>query len=123
MRKVTRQQRQRHRVIEDWRGVAGEPLLDLPAQKLSTVMHDVLHAWKLDERLRAEEVTQTWKEIVGDFLAQHTAPDGIKRGLMTVRVLQPSIHHTLMMEKSRLLRRLQERFGVNEVREIKFRHG
>ena len=50
-------------------------------------------------------------------------PDSLKLGVLTVRVLQPAIHHTLLMEKARLLQRLQERFGKSTVREVKFRHG
>ena len=34
-----------------------------------------------------------------------------------------AIHHTLMQEKPKLLRALQERFGKSAVRDLKFRHG
>jgi len=123
MRRATRQQRTRHQLIADWRGAAGEPLQDLPALSMDTLIPEIMKLWKLDARLREEQVVAAWKELVGDFIAQHTAPDSIKHGVIIVRVLQSSIHHTLMMEKGRLLRRLQERFGKSEVRDIKFRHG
>lgn len=123
MRYVTRQQRQRHQIIADWRGAVGEPVQDLPALGMDTLIPEILKVWKLDGRLREEQVSAAWNELVGDFIAKHTAPDSIKRGVIMVRVLQPSIHHTLMMEKGKLLRRLQERFGADEVKDVKFRHG
>lgn len=123
MRFVTRQQRLRHNLIADWRGVEDGPLMDSPAVGLDSLIPEILRAWKLDERLHEEELSSVWRETVGDFIAQHTAPDSLKRGVLTVRVLQPTIHHTLMMEKVRLLKRMQERFGKETVREVRFRHG
>lgn len=123
MRFVTRQQRLRHNLIADWRGVEDGPLMDSPAVGLDSLIPEILRAWKLDERLHEEELSSAWRETVGDFIAQHTAPDSLKRGVLTVRVLQPTIHHTLMMEKGRLLKRMQERFGKETVREVRFRHG
>lgn len=123
MRFVTRQQRQRHDLIANWRGVEDGPLIDSPAVGLDSLIPAILKSWKLDERLHEEELSSAWRETVGDFIAQHTAPDSLKRGVLMVRVLQPTIHHTLMMEKGRLLKRMQERFGKDTVREVRFRHG
>ena len=123
MRYVTRQQRFRHKTISDWRGLENGPLQDTPAVGIESLIPQILKVWKLDERLREDDVAAAWTEIVGEFIAKHTAPDGLKRGILMVRVLQPAIHHTLMMEKPRLLRRLQEKFGKTEVKDVKFRHG
>lgn len=123
MRFVTRQQRLRHHLIADWRGLEDGPLLDSPAVGMDSLIPAILKSWKLDERLHEEELSAAWRETVGDFIAQHTAPDSLKRGVLMVRVLQPTIHHTLMMEKGRLLKRMQERFGKETVREVRFRHG
>ncbi len=123
MRFVTRHQRLRHHLIADWRGVEDGPLIDSPAVGLGSLIPEILKTWKLDERLHEEELSSAWRETVGDFIAQHTAPDSLKRGVLTVRILQPTIHHTLMMEKGRLLKRMQERFGKDTVREVRFRHG
>jgi hypothetical protein len=123
MRYATRQQRLRHDLIADWRGAPGEPLIDLPTLDVGTMIPAILKEWKLDEQLREDDVAAAWQEIVGEFISRHTAPDGIKRGVLMLRVLQPAIHHTLMMEKGRLLLRLQERYGSGAIRDIRFRHG
>lgn len=123
MRFATQQQRLRHRLIAEWRGADAEPLNEQPTIEAGSLIPGILKAWKLDEQLREDDVAAAWMEIVGEFVARHTAPDGIKRSVLIIRVLQPSIHHSLMMEKSGLLRKLQERFGNTAIRDIRFRHG
>ena len=58
-----------------------------------------------------------------NYVLEQTAPDAIKRGVLTVRVLQPAIHHTLMQQKVTLLKKLQQHFGADVVKDIRFRHG
>lgn len=123
MRRANKQQRLRHQLVADWRGAMGAPLIDNPVVTLQSIIPGVLKEWKLDDALRLDDAAAAWREIVGGFIAQQTMPDSLKRGVLTVRVLQPAIHHTLLMEKARLLQRLQERFGKSTVREVKFRHG
>jgi hypothetical protein len=113
----------RHDMMSEWRGVEDGPLLDCPLVTLDKMIPEVLRGWKLDEKLREEDVAVAWAGLVGDFIAKHTAPDGLKRGVLTVRVLQPAVHHTLMMEKVRLLRKLQDHFGKEVLKEVRFRHG
>lgn len=123
MRRANKLQRLRHQLVADWRGAMGAPLIDNPVVTLQSILPGVLKDWKLDDALRLDDAAAAWREIVGGFIAQQTMPDSLKRGVLTVRVLQPAIHHTLLMEKARLLQRLQERFGKSVVREVKFRHG
>lgn len=123
MRYASKSKRLRHRLIAEWRGVEDGPLNDCGTVGLGALVPQILKTWKLDEKQRGEEITAAWREIVGEFIAKHTAPDTIKRGVLSVRVLHSTIHHTLMMEKAKLLAKLQERFGKTEVREVKFRHG
>lgn len=123
MRRATKEQRLRHRLIADWRGAQGEPLFDNPSVTPASIIPGLLHEWKLDERIKLDDARAVWRELVGDFIAQHTAPDGLKRGVLTVRVIQPAIHHTLAQQKGKLLQNLQKRFGADMVREVRFRHG
>lgn len=123
MRRASKQQRLRHQLVADWRGAMGAPLIDNPIVTLQSIIPGVLKEWKLDDALRLDDAAAAWREIVGGFIAQQTMPDSLKRGVLTVRVLQPAMHHTLLMEKARLVQKLQERFGKTVVREVKFRHG
>jgi hypothetical protein len=123
MRFVSKHQWQRHRLISAWRRVEGESPNNCEPLGVGELVPGILKGWKLDEKQRGEEITAAWREIVGEFFAQHTAPDTIHRGVLTVRVLHSTIQHALTMEKSRLLARIQDRFGKDGVRDLKFRHG
>ena len=123
MRYANRQKKLRHKMIADWRGVEDGPLNDSPVESPASLIPKILQDWKLNDTLRLDDVAALWSELVGAFISRQTSPDGLKRGVLTVRVIQPAIHHTLLSEKARLLRALQERFGASVVRDLKFRHG
>lgn len=113
----------RHQLLSDWRGVR-EPLPgQRAAQDVAVLMGAVLKECGLDERLQFEEMQLAWREIVGDFLFQHSKPDSIYRGVLQIRLLQPAVHHALVMEKKRIVTRLQERFTAAKIRDIRFKHG
>jgi predicted nucleic acid-binding Zn ribbon protein len=103
--------------------VEGESPNNCEPLDVGELVPGILKGWKLDEKQRGEEITAVWREVVGEFFAQHTAPDTIHRGVLTVRVLHSTIQHALTMEKPRLLARIQDRFGKDGVRDLKFRHG
>jgi hypothetical protein len=68
-------------------------------------------------------VLAAWKQVAGDFISKNSQPDNYARGTLTVRLLQPSIHHALMMEKPALIKRLNDCLGSGVVRDVRFRHG
>jgi len=123
MRRASRQQRLRHRTIAAWRGVEDGPLIDNPVVTLHDLIPQVLKECKLSDQLRLDDTAAAWRGLVGDFIAKHTAPDALKRGVLTIRVLQPAIHHTLAMQKGTLLQKLQAHFGAGVLKDIRFRHG
>ena len=73
--------------------------------------------------MKLEEILAAWKEIVGDFIARNSTPDSIQRGILTVRVLQPTVHHALSMEKPRILKRLQAKLQSSGIKDIRLKHG
>ena len=78
----------------------------------------------LSERIRETEVMDAWKQIVGDFIAAHSAPVSLRAGVLFVRVLQPSLHYQFeQISKADILRKLKKRFGTKIIREIRFRVG
>jgi predicted nucleic acid-binding Zn ribbon protein len=61
---------------------------------------------------------------VGPFVAKHSAPHRLDNGVLTVRVLQPTVHYELdRVFKPKLLEKLKARFGASKIRELKFRLG
>jgi hypothetical protein len=51
-------------------------------------------------------------KIVGDFIAAHSTPVALRKGILYVRVLQPALHYELeQISKPEILRKLKQRFG------------
>ncbi|MHA3771745.1 DUF721 domain-containing protein [Verrucomicrobiota bacterium sgz303538] len=114
----------RARVIAEWRGLPEIPFVRDTAKPISDALTKVMTGLGLKDRLKEDEVLKAWGEIVGDFIAKHSAPQRLKDGVLTVRVLQPTVHYELdRVWKRELLDKLKRRFGSRLVREIRFRIG
>ena len=78
----------------------------------------------LRERLHETEVVDAWAQIVGEFIAAHSAPVALRDAILYVRVLQPALHYELdQISKPEILRKLKKRFGAKTIRDIRFRLG
>lgn len=97
--------------------------MNLPAQSVADLVGKVISQAGLGDRMKLEEVLAAWREIVGDFLFNHSRPDAIQRGVLTVRVLQPTVHHALSMERLRILKRLQSLLKNSGIKDIRLKHG
>lgn len=119
----TSRQRLRHAMVSAWRGVEDGPIIELPTYSAADLVGKIVAQAGLADRMRLEEVLSAWQEIVGDFLFQHSKPDSIQRGVLMVRVLQPSVHHALAMERTRILKRLQEKLKGSGIKDVRIKHG
>ena len=114
----------RARVLAEWRGLPQTAERPDRAVAVGDAVRKVMAGLGLKDRLRADEVMNAWQEVVGEFVARHSAPQQLKDGVLTVRVLQPTVHFELdRFWKPQILAKLKERFGKSVVREVKFRVG
>lgn len=112
----------RRRVLEDWRGLPSESDGGGRCVTVSEALAVLLPKLGLSERLNEEQLRAEWKGIVGDFLAGHSEPSTLQRGILTVRVLQPSVRYELERAwKPKVLEKLRARFGASTIRELRFR--
>ncbi|MEQ1851675.1 MAG: DUF721 domain-containing protein [Chthoniobacteraceae bacterium] len=113
----------RARVIAEWRGLPERPFPKDTSKPIGNVLEKVMADLGLGQRIREEEVRGAWREMVGEFIAQHSCPQRLVDGVLHVRVLQPS----MLYELDRTLRpdivaKLKKRFG-RTVRDVRFRVG
>lgn len=112
----------RRRVIEDWRGLPDFPEKPERCVLASEALKKLLPKLGLTERLNEQEVQAAWRDIVGDFLAEHSVPVSMKEGVVVVQVLQPTVRYELDRTwKKEILAKLKARFGAKTVKEIRFR--
>ncbi|MBM3856502.1 MAG: DUF721 domain-containing protein [Verrucomicrobia bacterium] len=110
----------RKRVLREWRGLPSETTPD--AQVIvADVLAKVITKLGLNARIKQEEIIATWNELVGDFLATHSEPQQLSHGILSVRVIQPTIRYELdRVWKKELLQKLQARFGSKLIRDVRF---
>ncbi len=109
--------------MQEWRLLPAKKR-ERPEQTVASRVHVVLRGLGLEEQFTEQELTRAWNEIVGDFLAQNAKPGAMKRGVLEIRVLQPSILYMLEREmKSTILTKLRSRFGSERIRDVRFKVG
>lgn len=111
-------------VIAEWRGLPEKKIKPDRWQVPCDLLPKLMQQLGLSERLHENEVIEAWKQIVGDFIAEHSAPVSLKAGVLIVRVLQPALHYQFeTISKAEILRRLKRRFGGTMIRDLRFRVG
>lgn len=111
-------------VLAEWRGLPERKTKPDRWEGAGDVLPKIMQRLGLAERLHETEVLDAWSEIVGDFIAAHSAPMSLREGVLYVRVLQPALHYELeQISKAQILRKLKQRFGARKVRDLRFRVG
>jgi predicted nucleic acid-binding Zn ribbon protein len=111
-------------IIAEWRGLPANKQRPDRWQAPGDLLPKLMQQLGLSERIREGEVMDAWKQIVGEFIAAHSAPINLRAGVLFVRVLQPSLHYQFeQISKAEILRKLKQRFGTKIIREIRFRVG
>jgi predicted nucleic acid-binding Zn ribbon protein len=110
--------------IAEWRGLPEKRLLLDRWQTSADVLPKLMQRLGLKDRLHESEVQNAWSNIVGEFIAAHSAPVTLREGVLYVRVLQPALHYELeQVSKIDVLRKLKQRFGGKVIRDVRFRVG
>lgn len=106
-------------VVEEWRGLP-EKREGRPVVAVAEAIQSLVGRLGLGERINEGDILAAWREIVGDFLAQHSRPSRLVNGVLHVQVLQSSVRYELDRTwRPVILQKLQARFGKNAVKEIR----
>jgi predicted nucleic acid-binding Zn ribbon protein len=112
----------RKKALAEWRGLPDGTERPDRCLSVGALLEKIMPKLGLKDRLSEQQIMGAWREIVGDFLAQHSVPSGLSGGILTVQVLQPSVRYELDRTwKPQILAKLKARFGDRIVREIRFR--
>jgi predicted nucleic acid-binding Zn ribbon protein len=111
-------------VLAEWRGLPDKKPRPDKWQGPAEILPKLMQQLGLSERLREAEVFDAWKQIVGEFIAGHSAPVSLKGGVLFIRVLQPALHYQFeTISKAEILRKLKQRFGGRIICDVRFRVG
>lgn len=113
----------RRKALAEWRGIEDPLRKSDRCASVGELLQKVMPKLGLRDRLSEQQISGAWREVVGDFLAQHSLPVGVSGGVLTVQVVQPSVRYELDRTWKRdILTKLQQRFGKKVVREVRFRN-
>ena len=111
-------------VVTEWRGLPDRMPRPDKWQAPGELLPRLMQQLGLKERLHENEVIEVWTQIVGDFIAAHSAPMSLREGVLYVRVLQPALHYQFeQISKPEILRKLKQRFGTKTIKQLRFRLG
>jgi hypothetical protein len=114
-------ERQRRRILAEWRGVYVPPDLSGYERKVGDLVQRVLRRAGLPEQSSHEQMAAQWESLVGPFLAAQSRPTALRRGVLEVSVTQSAVRYELERQwKRKVLTRLQETFGRDRVKDVRF---
>jgi len=113
----------RAQVTRDWVG-APKPLdLNKNISPASDHIEAILESIGIQGGLNEEEVKATWRTLAGELVAKQTEPASLRKGCLTLRVLQPSMRYHLEQLKPGLLRKLQSELGEDNIKSLRLTIG
>ena len=65
--------------------------------------------------LDEDRVKEAWSTLAGELVAKQTEPVSLRKGCLTLKVLQPAMRYHLEQLKPGLLRKLQAELGEDHV--------
>lgn len=76
------------------------------------------HENQRDNALDEQRILDSWKAIVGDFIAAHTLKTSIRNGVFYVKVDADSLKNELLYAKSMLLKKLNSKVDKEILKDI-----
>lgn len=111
----------RRLVLREWRGLPDDERPDRTVTAADAVQA-LVSRLGLAERINEGDILAAWKEVVGEFIAQHSTPVRLVDGILHIQVLQPSVRYELDRTwRPEILKKLREQFGAKTVKDLRFR--
>ncbi len=91
------------------------------AQTIGEVMAEYLNPARLDDFANERRVEAMWSEVVGPYVTKLTTKRYVKSRVLHVQITSAPLRNDLMINRSKLVERLNEAVGVNVIDDIVFR--
>ena len=113
----------REQILREWRGCDEVKDPEEGIHKPGEFLASILQQAGMADGLHEDEVREGWRELAGDFIAEHTDPVSVANGRLTLRVTQPAMRFHLEQMKPMLLERVQAKLGKEHICSIHFTLG
>ncbi len=90
---------------------------------VADVIDQVLGDLGLEDVAKAHRIGRQWEEVVGEQVAAHCRPLGLRGDVLELEVDSPVWSQQLQLRKPELLAALERSFGSDAPRELRFQVG
>jgi len=87
---------------------------------LKDVFEELLQAYSLKDRFNERKVISAWAELMGNTVSKRTSELSVKDKKLFVKLTSGPIKNELMMNKSKVLQLIADKFGSNTIEDIIF---
>jgi hypothetical protein len=91
------------------------------AKSIGEIMAEYLNPAKLDDSINARRLEALWPEVVGPYINRQTVRRFVSHRKLYVQITSAPLRNELMLNRSSLVRRLNETTGADVIDDIIFR--
>lgn len=117
------QRKARARILIEWLGGLNPPHPSRNIHQPGEYIDDLLKTVGVSDGVDEERLKEVWGNVAGAFVAQHTVPESINRGVLVLRVLQPAMKFHLQQMSAKLLENLHRELGKDTINKVVFKIG
>jgi len=88
---------------------------------IGQLIDQLLKQEHLDVQLDEHRASALWPQIVGDGINRYTISRNVQHGVMTVKLSSAALRNELMLNRSAIIKRLNESLGREIIHEIIFK--
>ena len=93
----------------------------IEAETVGEIITRLLKAENLEEKFDAQRVAALWPDIVGQGINRYTVDRYVRGGVLYVTISSAPLRNELMLNRSRLVDRINDFIGKRVIREVVFR--
>lgn len=91
------------------------------AKSIGEILGEYLNPAELDADINERRLEALWGEVVGPYINQRTSRRWVKKRVLHVVITSAPLRNDLMINRSALVKRLNEAVGADVIDEIVFR--
>ncbi len=87
---------------------------------IKNIFEELLEAYSLKDRYNERKVITAWGEIMGNTVSKRTSELSVRDRKLYVKLSSGPVKKELMMNKSKVLQLIADKFGNNTIEDIIF---
>ena len=91
------------------------------AKQIGDIINGFIQAENLTAQLNEHKASYVWPDVVGHGINRYTISRSVSGGVMTVRLSSATLRNELMMNRTLLIKRINEAVGAEVIKEMIFK--